>query len=260
MTVTHPYTFQSSAPSRRCSAAHFQCDAHCPVDDAPAARILTERGETPFHVTNHTYRRRSRLPLLVASAASLIVLRQVQNIPVREVEVGNYQVAVAAKTCQSAAWYPPRTSNWSRGRRPTGSRRLHQGRRGRRSRADGADRCQRAADTVKVARREAGAGLPPSSRLECERLPSGWTTWSASPASSCLGPGSMSSSQSTNSSKVSPVSSSATSRCWRPAPGSISSSNSPPRAAAPISHVVTLLVSPEDAERISLAPRSGASR
>ena len=35
--------------------------------------------------------------LLVASAASLIVLRQVQSIPVREVEVANYQVAVAAR-------------------------------------------------------------------------------------------------------------------------------------------------------------------
>ncbi|HEY6507040.1 MAG TPA: Flp pilus assembly protein CpaB, partial [Vicinamibacterales bacterium] len=35
--------------------------------------------------------------LLVASAASLIVLRQVQSIPVREVEVANYQVVVAAK-------------------------------------------------------------------------------------------------------------------------------------------------------------------
>ncbi len=35
--------------------------------------------------------------LLVASAASLLVLRQVQLTPVREVEVRNYQVAVAAR-------------------------------------------------------------------------------------------------------------------------------------------------------------------
>jgi pilus assembly protein CpaB len=35
--------------------------------------------------------------LLVASAASLLVLRQVQRAPVREVEVRNYQVAVAAR-------------------------------------------------------------------------------------------------------------------------------------------------------------------
>jgi pilus assembly protein CpaB len=35
--------------------------------------------------------------LLVASVASLMVLRQVQSIPVREVEVANYQVAVAAR-------------------------------------------------------------------------------------------------------------------------------------------------------------------
>jgi pilus assembly protein CpaB len=35
--------------------------------------------------------------LLVASAASLLVLRQVQRTPVREVEVRNYQVAVAAR-------------------------------------------------------------------------------------------------------------------------------------------------------------------
>jgi len=35
--------------------------------------------------------------LLVASGASLLVLRQVQRIPVREVEVSNYQVAVAAR-------------------------------------------------------------------------------------------------------------------------------------------------------------------
>ena len=37
------------------------------------------------------------LSLLVAGAASFLVLRQVQSIPVREVEVRNYQVAVAAK-------------------------------------------------------------------------------------------------------------------------------------------------------------------
>ena len=37
------------------------------------------------------------LSLLVASGASLLVLRQVQQIPVREVEVSNYQVAVAAR-------------------------------------------------------------------------------------------------------------------------------------------------------------------
>lgn len=35
--------------------------------------------------------------LLVASGASLLVLRQVQRAPVREVEVRNYQVAVAAR-------------------------------------------------------------------------------------------------------------------------------------------------------------------
>ena len=35
--------------------------------------------------------------LLVASAASFIVYRQVQSIPVREIEVRNYSVAVAAK-------------------------------------------------------------------------------------------------------------------------------------------------------------------
>ena len=37
------------------------------------------------------------LSLLVAGVASFLVLRQVQSIPVREVEVRNYQVAVAAK-------------------------------------------------------------------------------------------------------------------------------------------------------------------
>jgi pilus assembly protein CpaB len=35
--------------------------------------------------------------LLVASGASLLVLRQVQRLPVREVEVRNYQVAVASR-------------------------------------------------------------------------------------------------------------------------------------------------------------------
>ncbi len=37
------------------------------------------------------------LSLAVAGGASFLVLRQVQNIPVREVEVSNYQVAVAAR-------------------------------------------------------------------------------------------------------------------------------------------------------------------
>jgi pilus assembly protein CpaB len=37
------------------------------------------------------------LSLLVAGGASFLVFRQVQSIPVREVEVKNYQVAVAAK-------------------------------------------------------------------------------------------------------------------------------------------------------------------
>ncbi len=37
------------------------------------------------------------LSVLVAGVASLLVYRQVQSIPVREVEVRNYQVAVAAK-------------------------------------------------------------------------------------------------------------------------------------------------------------------
>jgi pilus assembly protein CpaB len=37
------------------------------------------------------------LSLLVASGASLLVLRQVQQLPAREVEVKSYQVAVAAK-------------------------------------------------------------------------------------------------------------------------------------------------------------------
>ncbi len=38
------------------------------------------------------------LSVAVAGGASFMVLRQVQNIPVREVEVSNYQVAVAAKS------------------------------------------------------------------------------------------------------------------------------------------------------------------
>jgi pilus assembly protein CpaB len=37
------------------------------------------------------------LSLIVAGGASFLVFRQVQSIPVREVEVSNYQVAVAAK-------------------------------------------------------------------------------------------------------------------------------------------------------------------
>jgi pilus assembly protein CpaB len=37
------------------------------------------------------------LSLVVAGGASFLVLQRVQNIPVREVEVSNYQVAVAAK-------------------------------------------------------------------------------------------------------------------------------------------------------------------
>ncbi len=56
MTVTHPYTFQFVGPvASMFSGSLPQRDAHCPVDDAPAARILTKRGETPIHVTNHTY-------------------------------------------------------------------------------------------------------------------------------------------------------------------------------------------------------------
>ena len=47
--------------------------------------------ETRFHVTKHTHDSSfSALSLLVAGAASFLVLRQVQSIPVREVEVRNY--------------------------------------------------------------------------------------------------------------------------------------------------------------------------
>ena len=39
------------------------------------------------------------LSLVVAGVASFLVYQRVQSMPVREVEVSNYQVAVAAKAC-----------------------------------------------------------------------------------------------------------------------------------------------------------------
>jgi pilus assembly protein CpaB len=47
------------------------------------------------------------LSLVVAAGASFLVFRQVQNIPVREVEVSNYQVAVAAKALPMGTMLTP---------------------------------------------------------------------------------------------------------------------------------------------------------
>jgi pilus assembly protein CpaB len=47
------------------------------------------------------------LSLIVAAGASFLVFRQVQNIPVREVEVSNYQVAVAAKALPMGSMLSP---------------------------------------------------------------------------------------------------------------------------------------------------------
>jgi pilus assembly protein CpaB len=47
------------------------------------------------------------LSLLVAGGASFLVFRQVQNIPVREVEVSNYQVAVAARALPMGTMLAP---------------------------------------------------------------------------------------------------------------------------------------------------------
>ena len=93
------------------------------------------------------------------------------------------------RTCRSAAWFRRRRQTGRVAGVESGGRRLHQGRRGRRSRPDGADGANEPFTAVKVATAEAGRGCRRSSRLECERLPSGSTTLSASPASSCLAPG-----------------------------------------------------------------------
>jgi pilus assembly protein CpaB len=47
------------------------------------------------------------LSLAVAAGASFLVFRQVQNIPIREVEVSNYQVAVAAKSLPMGTMLTP---------------------------------------------------------------------------------------------------------------------------------------------------------
>jgi pilus assembly protein CpaB len=47
------------------------------------------------------------LSLIVAAGASFLVFQQVQNIPVREIEVSNYQVAVAAKALPMGSLLSP---------------------------------------------------------------------------------------------------------------------------------------------------------
>jgi pilus assembly protein CpaB len=102
------------------------------------------------------------LSLIVAAGASFLVFRQVQNIPVREVEVSNYQVAVAAKALPMGTMLTPtdvKLVAWPQSSPVTGAY----------SRVEDVVNRGLVAPVVenepltasKVASPEAGAGLPP---------------------------------------------------------------------------------------------------
>ena len=148
VTVTHPYTLPvHRADRRRCSAASFPTvHAHRPLDDAPAARILKTRRDPITchepHGPSSSSRSRCWSPAAPASS-SCARCRAFRSAKWRS---ANYQVAVAARNLPVGSLVIGRRRQAGRvaGVQP-GGRRLHQGRRGRRPRADGADGRQRAA-------------------------------------------------------------------------------------------------------------------
>ena len=97
-------------PGRRDSQLHLRLHRSDPVD-VRRLDVVVEPDRTGGHAQTNCRNRVDEVPchertrtilvlalsLLVAGAASFLVLRQVQSIPVREIEVRNYQVAVAAK-------------------------------------------------------------------------------------------------------------------------------------------------------------------
>ena len=93
--VNHTYTYEYIGPIITLFGGSFgSAEPHSPGHHAKADTVLRAPS---FHVTKHPYLLVLALSLVVAGVASFLVLQRVQSIPVREVEVSNYQVAVAAK-------------------------------------------------------------------------------------------------------------------------------------------------------------------
>ena len=198
------------------------------------------------------------LALSMAGLASFAVYRAVQRIPVREVEVAKVEAVVAARrgAGRDAAHQGPREAGGMAREQP-GARFLHIDRRRRRPRRHCVDRRERADHRVQACKsREAGAGLPPT-------IPPGMRAMSVK-VNEVIGvagfvvPGTRVDVLATVTENKEPITRTVVSNALVLAAGTRYDQDAPRKDGKPIpTTVVTLVVLPSDAERISLAATEG---